>query len=184
MSEQTSAPSTTAGTTANTTASTTAGHTPTSAPVLGPDTLRSVALEKLGEHRFKATNARGGILPIGHGEDPDFTPVELLLAALAGCGALDLDFITGKRAPFETFAAEASGHKIRDTGGNHVVSLKVTFDVTFPEGEAGDAAREVLPGAVQRIQDRLCTVGRTVTLGDPVTYELGPCDPELHGDDA
>ena len=153
-------------------------------PALGPDTLRSVSLEKVGEHRFKATNARGGIVPVGHGDDPDFTPVELLLTALVGCGALDLDFITGKRAPFETFAAEASGHKIRDTDGNHVVELKVTFDVTCPEGDGGDAAREILPSAVQRIQDRLCTVGRTVTLGEKVSYSLGECTGELHGDDA
>ena len=135
--------------------------------------LRSVDLEKVGEHRFKAVNARGGVLPLGHGDDPDFTPVELLLAALAGCGALDIDFITGKRAPFETFAARAEGTKVRDSGGNHLVGITVTFDVTFPAGEDGDAARAVLESAVQRSQDRLCTVGRTVTLGDPVVYRTG-----------
>jgi len=60
-----------------------------------------------------------------------------------------------------------------DEGGNHLVDLRVTFDVTFPEGEAGDAARAVLESAIQRSQDRLCTVGRTVTLGDPVRYTSG-----------
>ena len=54
------------------------------------DTLRSVDLVKIGPERFKATNGRGGVLPIGRGEDPDFTPVELMLAAVAGCGAIDL----------------------------------------------------------------------------------------------
>jgi putative redox protein len=145
-------------------------------PELGPETHRSVDLTKLGEHRWKATNARGGQLPIGTGEDPDFTPVELLLAALVGCGAVDLDLITGKRAPFETFAARAEGHKVRDEQGSHLVQLKVTFDVTFPEGEGGDKAREVLPRTVQQIQDRLCTVGRTVTVGDPVRYVAEPLE--------
>ena len=140
-----------------------------------PD-LRSVDLEQIGEHRFKAVNARGGVLTLSHGDDPDFTPVELLLAALAGCSALDVDFITGKRAPFATFAARASGEKVRDEGGNHIVGLTVTFDVSFPEGEAGDAARAVLDSAIQRSQDRLCTVGRTVTLGDPVRYTTGPLE--------
>jgi uncharacterized OsmC-like protein len=135
--------------------------------------LRSIDLEKVGEHRYKAVNARGGVLTLGDGGDPDFSPVELLLVALAGCGALDVDFITGKRAPFETFAARAQGRKIRDEGGNHLVDLTVTFDVTFPEGEGGDAARSVLESAIQRSQDRLCTVGRTVTLGDPVRYRPG-----------
>ncbi|MEC9053346.1 MAG: OsmC family protein, partial [Actinomycetota bacterium] len=104
------------------------------------DTLRAIDMVRIGEHRYKATNGRGGVLPIGGGEDPDFTPVELLLAALAGCGAIDLDYLTGKRAPFASFAAHAEGHKVRDEGGNHLTGLTVTFDVTFPEGEGGDAA--------------------------------------------
>ena len=57
----------------------------------------------MGEGRYKATNARGGVLPVGSGGDPDFTPVELLLAALAGCSAIDVDLITGKRAAATTF---------------------------------------------------------------------------------
>jgi uncharacterized OsmC-like protein len=114
---------------------------------------------------------------IGPGEDPDFTPVELLLAALVGCGAADLDYIAGKRAPFETFLARAEGHKVRDEQGSHLVQLKVTFDVTFPAGEGGDAAREVLPRTLQQIQDRLCTVGRTVSLGEPVAYVDGELTP-------
>lgn len=140
-----------------------------------PDpTLRSIGLVKIGEGRYKATNRRGGVLPIGGGDDPDFTPVELLLAALAGCGAIDLDLITAKRAPAETFAARAEGHKVRDEQGNHLVGLRVSFDVTFPEGEAGDRAREVVPRTLAQIRDRLCTVGRTVALGEPVDYVEGP----------
>ena len=81
---------------------------------LGPETLRTVDLTIMGEGRFKATNVRGGVLPIGQGDDPDFTPVELLLAALAGCGAIDLEWVTEKRAPFASFAARAEGHKVRD----------------------------------------------------------------------
>lgn len=141
-----------------------------------PADHRSVDLEKVGEHRFKATNTRGGILPIGHGEDPDFTPVELLLAGLAACGALDLDFITGKRAPFASFAARSEGDVVRDQTGNHVVNLRVTFDVTFPDGEGGDAARAVVPATLERVRDRLCTVGRTVQLGTPVEYVEGSLD--------
>lgn len=137
------------------------------------ETLRSIDMVRIGEHRYKATNGRGGLLPVGSGDDPDFTPVELLLAALAGCGAIDLDFLVGKRAPFATFAARAEGHKVRDEGGNHLTGLTVTFDVTFPEGEGGDAAREALPRALRQIEDRLCTVARTVTLGDHVTFRDG-----------
>src|SRR3954453_22202723 len=144
---------------------------------LGPDTLRTVDLSAMGEKRFKATNVRGGVLPIGSGDDPDFTPVELLLAALAGCGAVDLEWVTDKRAPFESFLARAEGHKVRDEQGSHLVQLRVTFDVTFPEGEGGEAARAVLPRTLQQIEDRLCTVGRTVAIGEPVAYVAGELEP-------
>ena len=53
----------------------------------------------------------------------------------------------------------------------------MTFDVTFPEGEAGDQAREVVPRTLQQIEDRLCTVGRTVSLGEHVSYVAGSVAP-------
>lgn len=142
-----------------------------------PETYRTVTLDRTGDFTFAATNVRGGVLPVGSGDDETFTPVELLLVALAGCGAIDLEHLTGKRAPFETFAARTEGHKVRDELGNHVVDLKVTFDVTFPEGADGDRAREFLPRALEQIERRLCSVGRTVQVGDPVTYVAGPVEP-------
>ena len=134
---------------------------------------RSIDLHKVGEHLFKATNGRGGVVSVGTADGVDFSPVELLLAGLAACGALDLDFITGKRAAFETFAARSEGDVVRDGNGNHMVNLQVTFDVSFPAGESGDAARAVVPATLDRIRDRLCTVGRTVQLGEPVAYVEG-----------
>jgi len=145
-------------------------------PETQPETHRSVTLERTGDFTFAATNVRGGVLPVGSGDDETFTPVELLLVALAGCGAIDLEHLTGKRAPFASFAARSEGHKVRDEQGNHLVDLQVTFDVTFPEGEGGDRAREFLPRALERIESRLCSVGRTVQLGDPVRYRAGSDD--------
>jgi putative redox protein len=142
-----------------------------SSPTTGPDTLRSIGLSKIGDGRFKATNDRGGETFMGSGgDDPDFTPVELLLAALAGCSAIDVDLITRKRAHSTSFDLVAEGHKVRDEQGNHLVGLKVTFDVVFPEGEGGDRAREMLPRALQQTRDRLCSVGRTVAIGEPIEY--------------
>ena len=65
-----------------------------------------------------------------------------------------------------------SGEKVRDDHGNRLVDLRLTFDLTFPEGEAGDAARAVLPRALEMTHDRLCTVSRTVEVGTPVSMEL------------
>jgi putative redox protein len=140
---------------------------------MSDDNLRSIDLSRMGEGRYKATNKRGGVLPIGNGDDPDFSPVELLLAALAGCAAIDVDLITGKRAQPLSFDLRAQGDKVRDEHGNHLVNLKVTFDIEFPEGEAGDNARAILPRTLAQTRDRLCTVTRTVALGEPVEFEIG-----------
>ncbi len=139
-------------------------------PAPSDETLRLVDLTRMGKERYKATNRRGGVLPIGSGEDPDFTPVELLLAALGGCAAVDIDLITGKRVEPTTFEMRTTGHKVRDEHGSHLVGLTIHLDVRFPDGDDGDRARDMLPRAIQQTRDRLCSVGRTVALGEPVEY--------------
>lgn len=136
-----------------------------------PD-LRSVELTRIGQARFKATNARGGETFFGTGGvDPDFTPVELLLAAIAGCSALDVEAITHKRVSSTRFDVRAEGRKVRDEDGNHLTGLRVSFDVEFPEGPDGEAARERLQAAIEMSRDRLCSVSRTVQLGEDVVYD-------------
>lgn len=136
------------------------------------DSYRSIELTRIGDGRYKATNARGGETFLGSGgEDPDFTPVEAFLAALAGCSAIDVDAITGKRSAPTVFEVTAGGHKVRDDDGNHLVDLHVTFRVEFPDGDDGDRAREALPRALAQTRDRLCTVSRTVALGAPVSFD-------------
>src|SRR5262245_29780229 len=82
------------------------------------DTLRSVEIERTGLGRYTARNVRGGTLNIGGGDDSDFSPVELLLAAIGGCTAVDVDYITVKRAEPEKFTVTVRGDKIRDEQGN------------------------------------------------------------------
>lgn len=136
------------------------------------DTLRSVEIERTGLGRYMARNVRGGTLTMGGGDDPDFSPVELLLTAIGGCTAADVDYITVKRAEPEKFTVTVSGDKIRDEQGNRMTNLTVEFAITFPDGEAGNAARDVLPKAVEMSHDRLCTVSRTVELGAPIRNEI------------
>jgi len=139
---------------------------------MSDETPRSVDIAKIGPGRFKATNERGGETFFGlGGEDPDFTPVELLLAAIAGCSALDVEALTSKRTTSTGFTVRAEGDKVSDEGGNRLTGIRVTFDVTFPDGAEGDAARDRLPGAIEMSRDRLCTVSRTVQLGADVTYD-------------
>jgi uncharacterized OsmC-like protein len=132
------------------------------------DTLRTVDIDRTGAGRYRARNPRGAEILIGP-DDETFTPVELLLAAIASCTATDADVATSRHAEPDHFTVTATGDKIRDEHGNHLVNLTVTFDVTFPEGATGDAARAILPRAVKLSHDKLCTVSRTVELGTPVT---------------
>jgi putative redox protein len=134
---------------------------------MATDTLRSVSLRRTATGQYVATNARGDELAFGNG-DGLFSPIELLLAAISGCTASDVDMITSRRAEPESFVVDASADKIGDASGNRLENIEVVFRITFPDGEGGDKARAVLPAAMQRSHDRLCTVSRTVELGTPV----------------
>jgi len=67
-------------------------------------TERSVTVERTQPGRFVVTNDRGGRITIGTGADADFTPTELLLAAIGGCTAIDVDILTSRRAEPDAFA--------------------------------------------------------------------------------
>ena len=134
---------------------------------------RQVTIERTAPGRLAAVNQRGGKVAFGTGEDGDFTPTELLLAAIGGCTAIDVDILTSRRAAAESFYVDVGAEKVRDDEGNRLTDITVTFRVTFPSGDDGDAARDVLPQAMQRSHDRLCTVGRTVELGTPITTLIG-----------
>ncbi|MDQ4084252.1 MAG: OsmC family protein [Actinomycetota bacterium] len=133
---------------------------------------RSVTVERTSSGRFTISNERDGQITIGTGGDADFTPTELLLAAIAGCTAIDVDIFTTRRSEPERFEVVAEADKIRDGNGNRLTNVDVTFDLAFPDGEGGDAARDLLPDAVQRSHDRLCTVGRSVELGTPIGTKI------------
>ena len=140
---------------------------------MGDDNRRHVQFERTANSKYEVRNVRGGSLSVGSGADTDFTPVELLLAAIGTCSAIDVDVVTSRRAEPTEFRATVSGDKVRDTEqGNRLENLAVEFTITFPEGEDGDKAREALPRAVKMSHDRLCTVSRTVELGTPVTTTL------------
>jgi uncharacterized OsmC-like protein len=137
------------------------------------ETARRVDIERASAGRYVVHNVRGGSLAVGTADDENFSPVELLLAAIGCCTAIDVDLVTSRRAEPTRFTVAVTGDKIRDSGGgNRMENLAVTFTVAFPAGADGDSAREALPRLVQLSHDRLCTVSRTVELGTPVSIDL------------
>ena len=139
-------------------------------------THRSVTLSRLDEGVYLARNARGGEVRFGSSAGADFTPVEMLLAAIAGCSAIDLDVVTGRRSAAERFEMRVDAEAIRDADGNALHDIVVRFDIAFPPGPDGDAARKVLPRALRTSHDRTCTVSRTIEAGTPVTLRLAETD--------
>lgn len=133
---------------------------------------RTVSVERVASGKFAAVNSRGGRITFGTGGDADFTPTELLLAAIGGCTSIDVDILTSRRAEPESFAVLVDAIKVRDEAGNRLTDIEVTFRITFPAGEQGDEARAILPDVVRKSHDKLCTVGRTVELGTPIATRV------------
>src|SRR5215831_17828579 len=83
---------------------------------MADDPRRSITLTRAARGRYVATNPRGATLAFGEGED-ELSPIELLLVAIAGCSAADVDYITNKRAEPTEFVVDMSADKVRDDDG-------------------------------------------------------------------
>jgi putative redox protein len=133
---------------------------------------RSITVERVEAGRFAAVNDRGGRVVFSTGSGEDFTPVDLLMAAIGGCTAIDVDALTSRREEPDSFEITVDADKVRDDGGNHLVNIEVTYRITFPAGTDGDKARAILPEIVRKSHDRLCTVSRTIELGTPIATRI------------
>ena len=135
-------------------------------------THRTVTVRRVASAKFAVANERGGEILFGTGDGTDFTPTELLLAAIGGCTAIDIDILTSRRAEPDAFEVAVDAEKIRDAEGNRLTDIVVTFRIAFPQTEKGDEARAILPDVVRKSHDKLCTVGRTIELGTPITARV------------
>jgi putative redox protein len=133
---------------------------------------RRVTVERVEAGRFAAVNDRGGRVVFSTGSGEDFTPVDLFLAAIGGCTAIDVDALTSRREEPDSFEIIVDADKVRDDGGNHLVNIEVIYRITFPAGADGDKARAILPEIVRKSHDRLCTVSRTIELGPPIATRI------------
>ncbi len=143
---------------------------------MADDDHRQVTLERLDTGVYRATNPRGVQLTFGSHDESGFSPVELLLAAIGGCSAVDVDTVCGRRAEPDRFEVLVEANRTRDDVGNILEDVQMTFHVSFPAGEDGDKARAALPRAVQASHDRSCTVSRTIEAQTPITVRIGDDD--------
>jgi uncharacterized OsmC-like protein len=117
---------------------------------------------------YVARNASGVEITFGAG---GLSPVELLMAALAGCAAVDVDMATTRHAEPDSFTVTVEAEKLTE-GGNRLEDVEVTFDVSFPAGRDGDIARSILPRVLRATHNGNCTVSGTMEAATPVTMRV------------
>ncbi|MFJ2620609.1 OsmC family protein [Glutamicibacter sp. NPDC087344] len=134
--------------------------------------LREVKVERVESRKYRATSvASGASLEFGQGEGL-LSPVELLLAAIAGCSAIDVDVATTRRSEPDKFEVAATGYKLSEDGAGRMDDINMSFDLKFPDTEEGRKAAGMVQRIVKLSHDKYCTVSRTVELGAKVTSEV------------
>lgn len=133
---------------------------------------RSVHIERTASATYTVRNQRGGTITMRSGDGPEFTPVELLLAAIGGCTAVDVDLVTSRRAAPDSFEVDVDAQKVDEDGTHYLSDITVTFRVRFPDGPDGDKARAIMPDIMRQSHDRLCTVGVTIERGTAITSRI------------
>lgn len=122
--------------------------------------MSNVEVRRVGQHSFVASNDRGAEVRVGRKDQPgSFSPVELLLAAAAGCVAVTAETLVTRRIG-EDRDLVARARDVRTEGGHELASVPVDLD--FDVSALDDEQRAVLDTAVRRAIDQLCTVTRTL----------------------
>jgi uncharacterized OsmC-like protein len=133
---------------------------------------RSVELSRTATGHYIVRNAAGAELAFGQGEGL-LSPVELLLAAIAGCSAIDVDTATSRSAEPSEFRVEATGRKIvEENGANRLEDLQLSFHLSFPDDAGGRKAAGMVERLVALSHDKYCTVSRTVEHGSAVSHDI------------
>jgi putative redox protein len=101
------------------------------------------------------------------GTPDSFTPVELLLAAIAGCSGVDLSTVS-ERDGVAVGEFELRVRGVKPIDANRLSHITVTYAVPEVEPAAGEAL-------VAEVSE-LCTVALTVEAGCPVEHTLAAPD--------
>ena len=121
--------------------------------------MSTIDVDRTGRHEFVARNDRGAEVRIGRtGQAGSFNPVELLLAAAAGCVAVTAEELVLRRAGEISLRATATD--IRPSGAHQLDGVDVALDVDLSALDT--EAQEEVRAIVQRAVDALCTVTRTL----------------------
>ncbi|MCP2247121.1 OsmC family protein [Lentzea aerocolonigenes] len=116
-----------------------------------------IEIERVGDHEFVASNERGATVRIGRkGQEGSFSPVELLVAAAAGCAVVTSETLILRRTGGEQLSAVADA--VQSESGNEVISIPVTLSYDLSSVDDPEALETV----VRRAVEQFCTVTRTL----------------------
>ncbi len=119
---------------------------------------KKVVLHRLGGHRFVGINEQGDKVMVD-GDQPStgMRPMELLLAALAGCTAYDVvDIMEKKRQPLSRYRVEAVGERAEEH------PKRYTRIVVTHYGSGPNVTQEALERAVELSHTKYCSVSATL----------------------
>lgn len=119
----------------------------------------------LDEDTVEAVNGHGARLTIHRDGADGFTPLELLLAALGSCGAIDFaELMRKQRDPVTPFDVQVDGEK---------EDMRMTWLRTdyLLQGEHDDGKVE---RARAKTAEELCSISRTLARGCDVTHRVNP----------
>ena len=110
-------------------------------------TQRQVTVERIATGTLRRRQPARWQVAFGTGTDGDFTPTELLLAAIGGCTAIDVDILRhGARRVGRRSRSTSAPRRSATTRATALTDIAVTFRVTFPPGETATAPRGAAPG--------------------------------------
>ncbi len=116
-----------------------------------------IEVERVDDHEFVATNGRGASVRIGRkGQEGSFSPVELLVAAAAGCAMVTSESLILRRTGGDKLAATADA--VQSESGNEVLSIPVVLQYDLSAVDDPEALEIV----VRRAVEQFCTVTRTL----------------------
>lgn len=125
-----------------------------------------------GQGGYYASNPAGAITLMGKDKDgkPGISPMELLLAGLAGCTAMDIiSILEKKRQKPEKFAVKVRGNQKIDTYPMVYTEFEVEYQLW------GDNLKEKdVEQAIQLSEEKYCSVGGTLVKAGPIhsTYRI------------
>jgi putative redox protein len=133
---------------------------------------KEVRAEWDGMNGYVATNVAGGKVLMGKDVDgkPGINPMEMLLAGLAGCTAMDvIDILKKKRQTPTQFKLKVSGNQLVDVFPKLFSELKIEYLLWGDELKEKDVAQ-----AIQLSEEKYCSVGGTLSKAGHIrsTYRI------------